>query len=183
MALKRKLDVDTDDSAPMNQKQLKLVPFPNYTEDEDVAMSDAEPLAHTQFHLRLPSNASSASSSASDSPLTNSPPYPTFDLYPLPFFNESGMVDPNSHAFSHYSNNQPPSPQVGLIQPVSSNFVHHGCVALPQSRDRRKLTFLTRTNCTQIPKLRMACASGVNGQRTMWSHCEQCGAISMVDCD
>jgi len=39
------------------------------------------------------------------------------------------------------------------------------------------------SNCTQIPKLRIACASSGNGQRTMWSHCEQCGAISMVDSD
>jgi len=38
-----------------------------------------------------------------------------------------------------------------------------------------------RANCTQIPKLRVACASSVNGHRTMWSHCEQCGAISMVE--
>lgn len=40
-----------------------------------------------------------------------------------------------------------------------------------------------RTNCIQIPKLKIACATGVNGQRTMWSHCEQCGAISMVESD
>lgn len=59
--------------------------------------------------------------------LTAAPaPYPSFDLYPLPFFNpQTGMVDTNSHAFSQYSNNQPPSPQIGLIQP-SSGFVHHG---------------------------------------------------------
>lgn len=29
----------------------------------------------------------------------------------------------------------------------------------------------------------MACASGPNGQRSMWSLCEQCGAISMIDKD
>lgn len=40
-----------------------------------------------------------------------------------------------------------------------------------------------RTGCSQIPKLRVACASGLNGQRTMWSFCEQCGAISMVESD
>ncbi|KAF7321499.1 hypothetical protein MKEN_00670700 [Mycena kentingensis (nom. inval.)] len=57
------------------------------------------------------------------------------------------------------------SPQqspVGLLQP-SGAFTHHG------------------TGCTQIPKLKVACASGLNGTRTMWSFCEQCGAISMVD--
>jgi hypothetical protein len=29
----------------------------------------------------------------------------------------------------------------------------------------------------------MACASGPNGQRSMWSLCEQCGAISIIDKD
>ncbi|KAM6502401.1 hypothetical protein JOM56_002378 [Amanita muscaria] len=37
--------------------------------------------------------------------------------------------------------------------------------------------------CTQVPKLRIACASGPNGQRKMWSLCEQCGAVSIVDTD
>jgi hypothetical protein len=39
------------------------------------------------------------------------------------------------------------------------------------------------TNCTQLPKLRMACAAGPGRARTMWSSCEQCGAIAMVDLD
>ncbi|KAF9559863.1 hypothetical protein CPC08DRAFT_637242 [Agrocybe pediades] len=126
-------------------------------------MSDSEPLYLDMVHSRLQSNASSISSTALDSSLTPSPAYPTFDLYPLPFFNNSGTVDPNSHDFAHYSRLSPES-QLGLLQPQKS-FVHHG------------------TNCTQIPKLRIACASGVNGRRTMWSHCEQCGAISMVESD
>ncbi|KIJ18659.1 hypothetical protein PAXINDRAFT_71105, partial [Paxillus involutus ATCC 200175] len=53
---------------------------------------------------------------------------------------------------------------VGLMQPVSS-FTHHG------------------SHCSQIPKLRVACSAGPDGSRTMWSFCEQCGAISMVDSD
>jgi len=53
---------------------------------------------------------------------------------------------------------------VGLMQP-SGSFAHHG------------------TSCSQIPKLRMACAAGPDGRRTMWSSCEDCGAISMVDSD
>ncbi|KAF9484496.1 hypothetical protein BDN70DRAFT_849737 [Pholiota conissans] len=115
-------------------------------------------------HSRLQSNASSISSSCtSDSPVGNSPAYPTFDLYPLPFFSNTGSVDTNSHNYSYYSG-QLPNSQVGLMQP-STSFAHHS------------------SNCTQIPKLKIACASGVNGQRTMWSHCEQCGAISMVESD
>ncbi|KIM45135.1 hypothetical protein M413DRAFT_17235 [Hebeloma cylindrosporum] len=126
-------------------------------------MSDAEPMYPDVSHSRLQSNASSISSNASDSPVTHSPAYPTFDIYPLPFFSNSGSVDPESHNYSHYSG-QSPNSQIGLMQP-SRSFVHHG------------------SNCTQIPKLRVACASGINGQRTMWSHCEQCGAISMVESD
>ncbi|KAK0476604.1 hypothetical protein IW261DRAFT_1489047, partial [Armillaria novae-zelandiae] len=81
--------------------------------------------------------------------------YPNFELYPLPF---AEPVDQNSHPCSGYS----AQPNVGLLQP-HSNFSHHG------------------SHCSQIPKLRIACAPGVSGQRTMWSFCEQCGAISMVD--
>ncbi|KAJ7502798.1 hypothetical protein B0H11DRAFT_1986398 [Mycena galericulata] len=156
--MKRKFAEDSDDvllNGPNNAKQLKLVPFPNYQPDEDSCMSDVQPIAH---HTRFPSNASSAA----ESPSSASPAYPTFNLYPLPFFTADGTVDPNSHNFAHYAVQQPPSPSVGLLQP-SSAFNHHG------------------SGCSQIPKLKVACASGLNGQRTMWSFCEQCGAISMVD--
>jgi len=36
-------------------------------------------------------------------------------------------------------------------------------------------------HCTQIPKLRVACSSGPHGQRMMYTLCEQCGCIEMVD--
>ncbi|KAF8170228.1 hypothetical protein K438DRAFT_1854252 [Mycena galopus ATCC 62051] len=160
MAMKRKFAEDADDvSYQSNAKQLKLIPWPNYTPDEDSCMSEAEPLSSDSAHHRFPSNVSSVSSL--DSPPSSSP-YPTFDLYPLPFFGNDGTVDPNSHSFAHYAAQQPPSPSVGLLQP-SAAFTHHG------------------SGCSQIPKLKVACASGLNGQRTMWSFCEQCGAISMVD--
>jgi len=162
--MKRKFSEDSDNAfldGRNNAKQLKLVPFPNYLVDEDSVMSEAEPLSFDQHHTRFPSNVSSASSASESSP-SSSPPYPTFDLYPLPFFSADGTVNPNSHNFAHYAAQQPPSPSVGLLQP-SSSFSHHG------------------SGCSQIPKLKVACASGLNGQRTMWSFCEQCGAISMVD--
>lgn len=87
MALKRKLDFDSDDVAPtvsllslyhtslahvsshQNAKQLKLVPFPNYEPDMDVSMSDDAMYAH---HTRLSSTTSFTSTNASDSPLDNS---------------------------------------------------------------------------------------------------------------
>lgn len=111
-------------------------------------MSDAETLYPAQFHLRLPSNASSASSSASDSPLTYSreymhpeslkrtakkfaavAPYPSFELYPFPpSTTESEMVDAQPLNFPPNPTAQfPSSPStVGLIQPTSTTFVHHG---------------------------------------------------------
>ncbi|KIY46168.1 hypothetical protein FISHEDRAFT_31714, partial [Fistulina hepatica ATCC 64428] len=62
-----------------------------------------------------------------------------------------------------YAQDSPKTP-VGLLQP-SPGFSHHG------------------SGCSQIPKLRVACSAGLNDQRTMWSFCEQCGAISMVEQD
>jgi hypothetical protein len=159
--MKRKFAFDSDNAAPNNAKQLKLIPFPNLCSDDDVPMSDAEPLYPHFHHPRAPSDASSTTSSDSESPLNSSPAYPSFDLYPLPFFSPEGPVDTNSHNYPHYAAQSPP-PVVGLLQP-SSSFAHHG------------------SNCSQIPKLRVACAPGVKGQRTMWSFCEQCGAISMVE--
>ncbi|KAI0267079.1 hypothetical protein BC834DRAFT_822972, partial [Gloeopeniophorella convolvens] len=91
------------------------------------------------------------------------PTYPSFNIYPKPFFGPDGSVDTDSHVFSRYSESPPPQKPIGLLEPRNS-LSHHG-------------------NCTQIPKLRVACASGTNGQRTMWSHCEQCGAIEMIDPD
>ncbi|KAH9485268.1 hypothetical protein JR316_0002175 [Psilocybe cubensis] len=122
MAMKRKLEDDSEDVSPIT-KQVKLVPFPHIQGEVDAVMFDAEPMYPDLVHSRLQSNASSISSSASDSPVTDSP-YPTFDLYPLPFFSNDGTVDPNSHNFSYYSR-QVSNSQVGLLQP-SKAFVHHG---------------------------------------------------------
>jgi hypothetical protein len=72
MAIKRKFDVEFDDAAPSNAKQLKLIPFPNYLPDDDVAMSDAPPLFDTIPHSRFPSNASSYSSEGGYSPVDSS---------------------------------------------------------------------------------------------------------------
>ncbi|KLO20372.1 hypothetical protein SCHPADRAFT_934233 [Schizopora paradoxa] len=38
-----------------------------------------------------------------------------------------------------------------------------------------------RSDCKQIPKLRVACEAGPTGSRSMWALCEECGAIEMVD--
>ncbi|RPD78505.1 hypothetical protein L226DRAFT_598099 [Lentinus tigrinus ALCF2SS1-7] len=164
MALKRKFSAEFDDVAPTNGKQAKLVPFPNSSHlDSDVAMSDAsmsdlEPLsipAHP-FHIRLPSNASYASSASSDSPRNS-----LFDLYPT---ESDSYMSVSAHGFPDSTVNASQK-SVGLIQPKGNGFTHHG------------------QNCAQIPKLRMACSAGPNGRRSMWAHCEECGAIEMVDSD
>ncbi|KAH9983627.1 hypothetical protein BJV74DRAFT_797332 [Russula compacta] len=163
MAPKRKCEVDTVDDSDRSSKQLRLVPFPSCQADADIAMSDVsdisplEPIiSEQQHHMRLDSGASTSSGSdCGDAP--------SFSFYPNSFFGSDGSVDIDSHNFSRYSVSPPPRKSVGLLEPKNS-FLHHG-------------------NCTQIPKLRVACASGSDGQRTMWSHCEQCGAIEMIDPD
>ncbi|KAA1471879.1 hypothetical protein DENSPDRAFT_143240 [Dentipellis sp. KUC8613] len=163
MAVKRKFDADAVEASTRTAKQLRLaVPFPayQYESDNDVLMSDAsepELMSTEHYHYRLDSSASTASSESS----ADSSSYPSFNIYPKPFFGPNG-VDTDSHTFARYATPPPPPKNVGLFEP-KGNF-HHG-------------------SCTQIPKLRIACSAGTNGQRTMWSHCEQCGAIEMVDPD
>ncbi|KAI3596989.1 hypothetical protein WG66_006345 [Moniliophthora roreri] len=153
--MKRKFEFE--DASPTNCKQQKLVPFPRYgsDDDSDSMMTEAEPF---YTHSRISSNASTASSDTSGSPAASPYVYPAFDIYPM---QDVPMIQADELAPSSPQN---PSSPVGLLQPHSS-FQHHGA------------------NCSQIPKLRIACAPGLNGQRTMWSFCEQCGSISMVNQD
>ncbi|KAH8107852.1 hypothetical protein BXZ70DRAFT_16615 [Cristinia sonorae] len=176
MALKRKLSQDFDDAAytavrPTAKKvQTSFVysveAFPSSdSSDMDVDMDDGSSnpelsplnIPDHPFHTRLVSDASSTGSYL-ESPRT-SPSYPAFDLYP---HNPNTMSIDDADYFNCPANS---SPRVGLMQPKGTGFTHHG------------------QNCSQIPKLRMACSSGPNGQRTMWAHCEECGAIEMVDTD
>lgn len=149
--MKRKFEFESDDTTYQSAKQLKMVPFPNYEPDADVAMSDSsssdvEAYYPETHHTRLASNTSTSSSSSDID--YSSPLYPRFQLY-RPVLDETALDSAKT---------------VGLLQPASS-FSHHG------------------SSCSQIPKLRVACSAGPDGQRTMWSFCEQCGAISMVDSD
>jgi len=121
-------------------------------------VSSLEPVASEQYHMRLNSGASTASSDYGDATVL-----PLFAIPPNPFFGPDGTVDIDSHNFSRLSDSPPPRRPVGLLEPKNT-FLHHG-------------------NCTQIPKLRVACESNSHGQRSMWSHCEQCGAIEMIDPD
>ncbi|KAJ4468261.1 hypothetical protein J3R30DRAFT_3410351 [Lentinula aciculospora] len=155
--MKRKFDADCDDAVyHQNTKQLKLVPFPNYELDNDCLMSEAQPF-YEHYHFRNTSSVSSASSHVSGSPTTPPSSYPSVEPYPLSLLPDVSMT-------GVAESNQSDMPNVGLLQP-HSDFKHHG------------------TSCSTIPKLRVACAPGLNGNRTMWSFCEECGAISMVNSD
>jgi len=172
--MKRKFSSEFDDEVAYSSvKRPNLIPFP--ITDTDVAMSDASsdtelltPLDFPDYsHSRFNSNASNASSvsfsqssSTQNSP-NSSPFYPDFVLYPSV---DQDIATNAPNRFDNSPANYSPK-QVGLMQPRGTAFTHHG------------------QNCSQIPKLRMACAAGLHGQRTMWAHCEQCGAIEMVDTD
>lgn len=185
-------------------KQLKLVPFPNIELDTDVTMSEAEPMYPNIYHSRLPSGASSISSSASDSPILG------IRTHVSCFSNMAIHI----YMCVYRSN-------VSFLRSLPASFIPRQCLGhkLWQLCSISKLfcwttttfkpfyspwvrckifsnTYLLshpevfilfagqfRANCTQIPKLKIACASSVNGHRTMWSHCENCGAISVVECD
>jgi len=101
---------------------------------------------------------SDSTSDAEDSPLSSyshlpsSPNYPNFHLYPQ---TASTHFDDLSHRPSS------PDKAVGLMQPAG--FAHNN------------------GNCTRIPKLRVSCESGPGGKRTMWSFCEDCGAVNLVE--
>ncbi|KAH9963433.1 hypothetical protein BGW80DRAFT_1438595 [Lactifluus volemus] len=161
MSLKRKFDRDLVSESDRCSKQLRL-PFPSFQGDTDVAMSDAssdvsplEPMISEQHHVRLDSGASTASSSDDG----DAPAYPSFGSHPTPFFGSDGTVDSDPHNSPRHSTSPPPQKYVGLLEPKNNFFI------------------------MVIPKLRVACASSAQGQRTMWSHCEQCGAIEMIDPD
>ena len=131
-------------------KQLRLVPFPSYQADADVAMSDAssdvspiEPMTIEQHHMRLDSGVSTASSSDYGDGVFISclavgfefiphahigTACPSFGLQPTPFFSSDDSVDASSPNFSRYSDSPPPPKNVGLLEPKNST-LHHGLVS------------------------------------------------------
>ncbi|KAG8904487.1 hypothetical protein FRB99_001663 [Tulasnella sp. 403] len=171
---KRKLSRDDDDHcdyAPT--KQVKLASSATRAHPDDVAMSD------TQNFIPFPSFTSFPNSSSSGLSInTNSSPnysisslpsaspvnaYPAFDLYPEV---ETPMdVDMDATATATqplFTSTDIADYRPGLLQPSTSTALRHG------------------GNCTQIPRLRMSSHAGLHGTRTLWSHCESCGAIEMV---
>ncbi|KAG8968760.1 hypothetical protein FRC03_006217 [Tulasnella sp. 419] len=161
-------DDNDDQYQPVPSKQLRLS-IARGAEENDVAMNDVEnlvnfvPFPSSYSPITEGSDSPSPSYSLSTLPSTSShssPAYPAFDLYPEPQVDVNMDVDAPSrpHFHQHFSS---PESQPGLLQP-SAGFLHHG------------------ENCTQIPRLRMSSHPGINGTRTLWSHCQSCGAIEMV---
>ncbi|KAF8518757.1 hypothetical protein JB92DRAFT_2901558 [Gautieria morchelliformis] len=160
MALKRKLEVEVDaeEASYRPMKQLRVTSVQSTAMHQaDVAMGDAsyEP--------------PSASTSEFDSDASTS--IPAFDMYPFPSYEPSGVqMDGVTESFVHSPSESRTSsnasegskPCLGLMQPKPS-FVHNV------------------SNCYQIPRLRVSCESGIGGQRTLWTQCDQCGAIDMID--
>lgn len=153
MALKRKLDLDSSEDFPQVRlslpprtphifttcqtvKQLKLVPFPGYEPDHDVAMSDSSSSDSEQFfsenhHTRLVSTASTASSSFGLSEAVDHSSRECFVSPPGPCL--MGNFTVVLALYPRYSAHQPTldpceSPKVvGLMQPAST-LTHHGYV-------------------------------------------------------
>jgi len=87
----------------------------------------------------------------SDSPSESSETSPTTIYSPLP--------SPQYPVIELYPQAGSTDLNIGLMQPTG--FAHNG-------------------DCKTIPKLRVACESGLGGRRTMWSFCEDCGAVALM---
>jgi hypothetical protein len=181
MFLKRKLSRDDDDEDRRDYAPTKHVKLATPSADSnDMAMSDAGmnvvpfPTFATPAYSQLAINTSSTSDRSPNNSISSLPSasplsaYPAFDLYPEV---ETPMdVDMESASSTHHhsssissinsATSSSPTMTSGLLQPVMS--LQHG------------------GNCTSIPRLRMSSHKGIHGTRTLWSHCESCGAIEMV---
>ncbi|CAE6489391.1 unnamed protein product [Rhizoctonia solani] len=131
-------------------KHTKVAPITEPMVTEDVDMGSDD----------APSPAPSLASLATTASSHNSPAYPHFDLYPFPTSGDGMDSNPAFDSMKHGRSDS----TVGLMQPqtIASDFVHHGA------------------NCSQIPRLRIASHPGLDGRRSLWSHCIECGAVEMV---
>ncbi|KAG8943043.1 hypothetical protein FRC04_003254 [Tulasnella sp. 424] len=181
MFLKRKLSRDDDDDNTRDYAPTKHFKLATPSADSnDMAMSDAGvnvvpfPTFATSSPTHLAINTLSTSDRSPNYSISSLPSasplsaYPAFDLYPEL---ETPMdVDMESSSSTHHhsssissinsTNSSSPTMMAGLLQPVTA--LQHG------------------GNCTSIPRLRMSSHKGLHGTRTLWSHCESCGAIEMV---
>ncbi|CAE6474236.1 unnamed protein product [Rhizoctonia solani] len=153
---KRKFD-DAEELAheayvPIKHTKVTAIAEPMVTEDVDMGGDDA------------PSPAPSLASLATTASSHNSPAYPHFDLYPFPTSGDADMIDSDPGFDPRKQASGRSDSTVGLMQPqtIASDFVHHGA------------------NCSQIPRLRLASHPGLDGRRSLWSHCIECGAVDMV---
>ncbi|KAH8119196.1 hypothetical protein DFH11DRAFT_1540051 [Phellopilus nigrolimitatus] len=80
----------------------------------------------------------------------------------LPSSASTDSSDYSSDAASPYDPPSRASPPAGAQPSSTLQFTH------------------SSNECTQIPKLRVACESGLNGQRSMFAMCEECGALRQL---
>lgn len=120
---------------------MKLVPFPNSEDDMDVVMSDSEPHYFDVVHSRLQSNASSISSTASDSSLAPSrmsllPPVEvcTYPVYAL----QRQLIQLLTSTPSHSSTTT--APLILILMISLTILVCHPTLRLASS-NRQKLSF------------------------------------------
>ncbi|KAI9510830.1 hypothetical protein F5148DRAFT_498640 [Russula earlei] len=88
------------------------------------------------------------------------PTYPSFNFYPIRFLLRTALSTPTRITLQHTRPRHRASPSVCWNE---------------------KTVFSIVGIAPRFQKLRVACAAGALGQRSMWSHCEQCGAIEMID--
>jgi len=157
MNAKRKFDDCEEPSyeAYIPIKHTKVAPTTEAIVTQDIDMDDDAPSP-------APSLASLATTASSQ----GSPAYPNFDLYPFPSYGgDADMMDSEFDPRKSFASTSSRSDSnVGLLQPqsMSGDLIHHGA------------------SCSQIPRLRMASHPGLDGRRSLWSHCIECGAVEMV---
>lgn len=156
----------TVDAHLQHQAKRHFAELSVHTSTMDVDMDASEPLKTTDSS---PAHSVAALPPAAQGNIS----YPAFDLYPLPSY----AMDCDTAAPT-----QPVTPVddvkgVGLMQPTHVA----GSSSNPNASMAHVGGSVHGPHCTQIPKLRMSCSAGLYGRRTMWTHCEQCGAIEMVE--
>lgn len=138
-----------------------------------------------------------------------SPAYPNLVLYPendgMDIDSSANSASPTSPTDQSYSrsNSYPSLSNVGLITPMSLNpEAHHRWVSLRTMEItfsvfstfpfvlcvlnwsltivHFSVLFRRLFSCTQIPRLKIAASPGLGGQRAMYVHCDECGAISIA---
>jgi hypothetical protein len=175
--VKRKFEDEVDAPKPQTFKRpscaTRPVNLPSISLDVDMGTGVTQPqYTFNPVVIEQPSSPYSIPSSATSSYLPTSQAF-----YPFPSMDNEVMECDDLSPISKlsrtasdpvYENRYPSNASTnstlsnGLMQPKDQGYGHHG------------------SGCTQIPKLRLSAYPNADGERTMWTHCEECGAIEMI---